>query len=574
MATSDTDYYDTSFRRVPMNSATTQKDYIDHNSTFTSSTYNMWPGTLKRTMTTTYIDGTSMLGYNNRSYNMKDLFPKGKSLQRPLNSSEKKMNGRNAYMSLLPVDESTVRSVKVRSPLSMATGKQCSSLPEVTNKSANNRNKRFPSAIVLDENSESKFYARCATTNVSGAWARRYKSINTSQIFSDLLRDPAYTDKIILKKRSYQQLLACSASSSSFTCSLIKHTIESNGTNSQIQINDDSYGTETEGGEEEEEEYHELDMTGRIIADNYRIGSKLGAGSFGQVYLCQHIHTHEQWAMKIESHMMNNNPQLSIEHRIYTKLQGGKGFPKIEYYGSEGIYDILIIELLGPSLEDLFNYCNRKFTLKTALMLVDQMISRIEYVHTCHLIHRDIKPDNFLMGIKSMGNTVYIIDFGLSKRYRDPKSFVHIPWKNNKSLTGTARYASINAHKGSEQSRRDDLEAISYVFMYFIMGTLPWQGLQATGRKSKFERIAEMKMKITSEQICKNYPKECFLFLDYCRTLIFDNRPDYNYLRYLFRYLLYQKGDQYDYEYDWIIIYRNKQLLSTINPIENENSQQ
>jgi casein kinase I family protein HRR25 len=126
-------------------------------------------------------------------------------------------------------------------------------------------------------------------------------------------------------------------------------------------------------------------------------------------------------------------------------------------------------------------------------------------------------------------------------------------------LLGTARYASINAHKGTEQSRRDDLEAISYVFIYFIMGTLPWQGLQATAKKAKFERIAEMKMKMTPEQICKNYPKECVLFLNYCRKLPFDNRPDYDYLRHLFRYLLYQNNDQYDYEYDWIIAYRNKQ---------------
>jgi casein kinase I family protein HRR25 len=136
-------------------------------------------------------------------------------------------------------------------------------------------------------------------------------------------------------------------------------------------------------------------------------------------------------------------------------------------------------------------------------------------------------------------------------------------------ILGTARYASINAHKGTEQSRRDDLEAISYVFMYFILGTLPWQGLQATAKKSKFERIAEMKMQMTPEKICKNHPKECILFLNYCRKLSFDNRPDYNYLRHLFRYLLYQKGDQYDYEYDWIIAYRNKKL-STINSVEHE----
>jgi hypothetical protein len=111
--------------------------------------------------------------------------------------------------------------------------------------------------------------------------------------------------------------------------------------------------------------------------------------------------------------------------------------------------------------------------------------------------------------------------------------------------------------------------------MYFIMGTLPWQGLQATAKKAKFERIAEMKMQMTPEQICKNHPKECILFLNYCRTLVFDHRPDYDYLRHLFRHLLYQKSEQYDYEYDWIIAHKNKQLLTTSSsqPIEGENSE-
>ena len=127
-------------------------------------------------------------------------------------------------------------------------------------------------------------------------------------------------------------------------------------------------------------------------------------------------------------------------------------------------------------------------------------------------------------------------------------------------LEGTARYASINAHKGSEQSRRDDLEAISYVFMYFIIGILPWQGLQGTAKKAKFERIAEMKMQMSAEQICKNQPKECILFLNYCRTLPFDHRPDYDYLHHLFRHLLYQIGETYDYEYDWILTHRQKRL--------------
>ncbi|UJR14962.1 hypothetical protein I4U23_001941 [Adineta vaga] len=352
------------------------------------------------------------------------------------------------------------------------------------------------------------------------------------------------------------------------TSATTTETVESIGTQSPTPVNHETYPVE----EEEQQQTNEFDITGRIIADNYRIQMKLGAGSFGQVYLCEHIHSHEQWAIKIEIHNANNNPQLMIEHKIYTILHGASGFPKVDYYGSEKTFDVLVIELLGPSLEDLFNYCDRKFSLKTALMLIDQMISRIEYVHTCHLIHRDIKPDNFLMGVKSTGNTVYIIDFGLSKRYRDPESLVHIPCKNNKSLTGTARYASINAHKGIEQSRRDDLEAISYVFMYFIIGTLPWQGLQATAKKTKFERIAELKMKTTPELICKNHPKECILFLKYCRTLEYDHRPDYDYLRHLFRYLLSDKGDQYDYDYDWIVSYRQKQFTSmnNINSSDNE----
>ncbi|CAF0772902.1 unnamed protein product [Didymodactylos carnosus] len=303
----------------------------------------------------------------------------------------------------------------------------------------------------------------------------------------------------------------------------------------------------------DDDDFSDADIIGRLIVGKYKVEHKLGSGSFGQVYSCIDIERKETWAMKVESRHINDNRQLFIENRIYTILKDGRGFPRVAFYGNENTFDILVIELLGPSLEDVFNYCDRKFTIKTSLMVVDQMVSRIEYVHTCHIIHRDIKPDNFLMGIKSTANIVYLIDFGLSKRYRDPETLIHIPSKKNKSLTGTARYASINAHNGSEQSRRDDLEAISYVFMYFILGSLPWQGLQGTAHKSKFERIAEKKMQTSADILCRNQPPECTLFVTYCRNLVYDHRPDYNYLRQLLRYLMSQKRYQYDYQYDWII---------------------
>lgn len=152
-------------------------------------------------------------------------------------------------------------------------------------------------------------------------------------------------------------------------------------------------------------------------------------------------------------------------------------------------------------------------------MLADQMIQRIEYVHSRSFLHRDIKPDNFLMGLAEESNIVYLIDFGLAKKYRDVKTHVHIPYRENKNLTGTARYASINTHLGIEQCRRDDLESLGFVLMYFNRGSLPWQGLRAPTKKQKYQKISDKKVATPVAELCKGLPQEFATYLNYCRSL-------------------------------------------------------
>ncbi|XP_037947942.1 discs overgrown protein kinase-like [Teleopsis dalmanni] len=289
------------------------------------------------------------------------------------------------------------------------------------------------------------------------------------------------------------------------------------------------------------------------VGNKYRLGRKIGSGSFGDIYLGTTINTGEEVAIKLEC-IRTKHPQLHIESKFYKTMQGGIGIPRIIWCGSEGDYNVMVMELLGPSLEDLFNFCSRHFSLKTVLLLADQMISRIDYIHSRDFIHRDIKPDNFLMGLGKKGNLVYIIDFGLAKKFRDARSLKHIPYRENKNLTGTARYASINTHLGIEQSRRDDLESLGYVLMYFNLGALPWQGLKAANKRQKYERISEKKLSTTILSLCKGFPSEFVNYLNFCRQMHFEQRPDYCYLRKLFRNLFHRLGFTYDYVFDWNLL--------------------
>lgn len=287
------------------------------------------------------------------------------------------------------------------------------------------------------------------------------------------------------------------------------------------------------------------------VGYNYRLGRKIGSGAFGEIYIGTDISSCEEVAIKLEP-VTAKNPQLGFEYKVYRLLKGGIGIPLVYYYGVEGTFNVMVMELLGPSLEDLFNYCNRRFTLKTVCMLAQEMLLRVEYLHSKLFIHRDIKPDNFVIGLGKKANLIHIIDLGLSKRYRNPLTKAHIQYRENKSLTGTPRYASLGNHLGMEQSRRDDLESLGYIFLYFLKGKLPWQGLRADTKKEKYNKIMEMKIGLSIGELCAGYPDEFKVYLEYCRALRFDDCPDYAYLRRLFRDLMKRKQLPNDGVYDWM----------------------
>jgi serine/threonine protein kinase len=316
---------------------------------------------------------------------------------------------------------------------------------------------------------------------------------------------------------------------------------------------------------DEKNEHKKIKEKNIFTLDQNRL---LGKGSFGKIYAGYNKTTGEEVAIKLES-INADQPQLIAEYKIYKYLQHGFGIPKVYECSKNKKYIILIMELLGESLEKKLNKCNRKFSLLTVLMIGEQLVTRLEFIHSKNYLHRDIKPDNFLVGRGNKSSIIYAIDFGLAKKYKDSKTGLHIPYRDGKNLTGTARYASINTHLGMEQSRRDDIEAVGYMLLYFLKGSLPWQGMVLKDPKKKYDKIKQLKYDIKLEDLCAGQPIELVKFIQYARDMKFEDKPDYNYLRNLLRKAATNGGLHFDpSKFDWIV--KEEQEKQNENEIKEE----
>ena len=279
--------------------------------------------------------------------------------------------------------------------------------------------------------------------------------------------------------------------------------------------------------------------------------SRLGSGSFGQIFKGINIKTKEDVDIKIESTNIKT-PQLLHEYKILKTLKDGEGFPQIYLFTPFNDTLVMVMDLMGDNLEKLLqNQQSKTFSLKTVLMLTLQILQRIQYMHENNLIHRDIKPENFVIGIKKKNSMIYMIDYGLSRKYYDNKTQTHIPYKEGKSLTGTARFASIYTHIGIEQSRRDDLESLGYMMVYFIKGDLPWMNIKAKTKKEKYEKIKDKKIEVTPDILCEGLDEEFKQFFLHVRKLQFEEEPNYKMLSDMMKDLMKKKGYKNDLDFDW-----------------------
>ena len=292
------------------------------------------------------------------------------------------------------------------------------------------------------------------------------------------------------------------------------------------------------------------------INENYTIllNKKLGSGSFGQIYQCLNTKTNEILACKIES-INELKPQLYHESKILLLMKNCTGFPTCYDFILTDQDKILIMDYLGPNLDTIMNKLPsdnniKKFTTKTSLMIMIQAIERLKCLHEKGIIHRDIKPENFVIGPKNKERIIYLIDFGLSKKISNDKILPTI--KADRNIIGTMRYISMNTHQGYEQGRRDDLESLFYIIIYFIKGELPWQNIKCKTRQEKYNKIFEIKKKVTEDgELVEDLPLEMKKILEYILGLNFAERPNYLMMKKAIELILNKLNYSNDLQFDW-----------------------
>ncbi|PYI11458.1 double-time [Aspergillus sclerotiicarbonarius CBS 121057] len=290
-----------------------------------------------------------------------------------------------------------------------------------------------------------------------------------------------------------------------------------------------------------------------IVAGRFQLVAYLADGGQGEVYEAIDLRTNQQVALKIAP--SDKAADLAIENDFYDKLQRRRGTGMLSaLFFSDGLddYAVLALPLLGPNLYDLFQYCDGSFSLKTVLLIADQVLLRLRFLHSQNIIHRDIKPGNLIMGRGIDGNTIYLADYGLAgEKVQAPGNPLHYGNHREKSVVGTIEYASNGAHMFQCQTYRDDLESFGYLMVEFLTGGLPWNGVRSSPDRSRAEKIGEIKETITLDELCEDVPNVFKEYFKHLQKLRYNERPDYAWLRKLFSSEFKRRGYKYDHVYDW-----------------------